>query len=94
MVDKTVLHQGNPLILEAVRQNLYPGLGQCHWIVIDEKEVRVVDVDYLMHVCIVGKKCNSALFILGAHSDCRVEGVAKSIPGPSEFFDPKLWIQQ
>ena len=94
MVDKTVLHQGYPLISEAVRHHLNPRLRQCHWIGIDDKEVRVVDVDYLMHVCIVGVKCNYTLFIIGAQSDRRVEGVAKSIPGPCEVLDPELWVHQ
>ena len=55
MVDQMVLHQQYSLILEVASHHLYPCLGQSHRIVIDDKEVRVVDEYYLMHVCIVGK---------------------------------------
>ena len=92
MVDQMVLHQQYSLILEVASHHLYPCLGQSHRIVIDDKEVGVMDVDNLMHICIVRQKNNSVLFIIGSHPSRIVEGVAESVPGPSELLHPKLWI--
>ena len=92
MVDQMVLHQQYSLILEVASHHLYPCLGQSHRIVIDDKEVGVMYVDNLMHVSIVRQKNNSVLFIIGSHPSRIVEGVAESVPGPSELLHPKLWI--
>ena len=63
-------------------------------IVVDDEELGVVDVYYLMCVVVICKKSNYILLIIGAHPQRRVECVAKSLSGPGEVLDPEFWVQQ
>ena len=86
--------QGDPLILESVCHHLDSLFRKSHCIVVDLKELRIVDIDYMMCVLIHRKKSNYVFLIIGSHSHRRVECVAKSLSGRSEVLDPKFWDKQ